>query len=142
LRAALLLTGSLQFLRAGLIQWRSVLVSLSNRTHQLTITSISENYAVTAQILADDVAAIATEGFVAVICNRPDGEEPGQPTAAEISAACAAAGIAFHHIPVSGMPIAIECIQEQRRLINDSAGPVLGYCRSGQRSQIIWQASA
>jgi uncharacterized protein (TIGR01244 family) len=123
-------------------QHRLQLVSLSNRTQQLTITRISENYAVSAQILADDVAALAAEGFVAVICNRPDGEEPGQPTAAEISAACEAAGIAFHHIPVSGMPIAIEFIQEQRRLITDSAGLVLGYCRSGQRSQIIWQASA
>jgi len=52
------------------------------------------------------------------------------------------AGLAFHHLPVSGMPIAIELIQEQRRLITDSDGPVLGYCRSGQRSQIICLASA
>jgi uncharacterized protein (TIGR01244 family) len=108
----------------------------------MTITRITATYAVAAQILADDVATIAAEGFVAIICNRPDGEEPGQPTAAEIAAACDAAGLAFHHIPVSGMPIAIEFIEEQRRLITDSDGPVLGYCRSGQRSQIIWSASA
>jgi len=108
----------------------------------VTITRITENYAVAAQILADDVAAIAAEGFVAIICNRPDDEEPGQPTAAEVAAACDAAGLAFHHIPVSGIPIAIEFIEEQRRLITDSDGPVLGYCRTGQRSQIIWSASA
>jgi uncharacterized protein (TIGR01244 family) len=108
----------------------------------LTITRLTDTYAVAAQILADDVAAIAAEGFVAIICNRPDGEEPGQPTAAEIAAACEAAGLAFHHIPVSGMPVAIELIQEQHRLITDSNGPVLAYCRSGQRSQFIWQASA
>jgi uncharacterized protein (TIGR01244 family) len=108
----------------------------------MNISQITDDYAVAAQILADDVAAIAADGFVAIICNRPDGEEPGQPTAAEIAAACAAAGLAFHHIPVSGMPLAIELIQEQRRLISDSDGPVLAYCRSGQRSQFIWQASA
>jgi uncharacterized protein (TIGR01244 family) len=107
----------------------------------VTITRIAENYAVAAQILADDVAAIAAEGFVAIICNRPDNEEPGQPTAAEISAACDAAGLAFHHVPVSGMPVASAVIQEQHRLIADSDGPVLGYCRSGQRSQFIWAAS-
>jgi uncharacterized protein (TIGR01244 family) len=108
----------------------------------VTITRITENYAITAQVLADDIVAIAAEGFVTVICNRPDGEEPGQPTAAEIAAACDAAGIAFHHIPVAGMPIASESIEEHRRLINDSDGLVLGYCRTGQRSQIIWAASA
>ena len=108
----------------------------------MNISQITDDYAVAPQILPDDVAALAAKGFVTIICNRPDGEEPGQPSAVEIAAACDAAGIAFHHIPVSGMPIAIEFIQEQRRLITDSAGLVLGYCRSGQRSQIIWQASA
>ena len=108
----------------------------------MTITRLSENYAVASQVLPDDVVSIAAEGFVAIICNRPDDEEPGQPTAAEIAAACENAGLAFHHIPISGMPVAMETIQEQRRLIDANIGPVLGYCRSGQRSQFIWQASA
>jgi sulfide:quinone oxidoreductase len=108
----------------------------------MTITRITIDYAVAPQVLPDDVAAIATEGFVAIICNRPDGEDPGQPTAADIAAACEKAGVAFHHLPVSGMPVSADVIQEQRRLINESGGPVLGYCRSGQRSQFIWQASA
>jgi sulfide:quinone oxidoreductase len=108
----------------------------------MNIIRISEDYAVAPQILPNDVASIAAEGFVAIICNRPDDEEPGQPTAAEIAAACEVAGLTFHHIPFSGMPVAMELIQEQRLLIEVSAGAVLGYCRSGQRSQFIWQASA
>jgi len=108
----------------------------------MNISHITDDYAVAPQIFPHDVTRLAELGFVAVICNRPDGEEPGQPTAAEIAAACDAAGLAFHNIPVSGMPIAVELIEKQRRLIADSDGPVLGYCRSGQRSQIIWSASA
>ena len=108
----------------------------------MNFSQIADDYAIAPQILPDDVAALAAQGFVTIICNRPDGEEPGQPDAAEIAAACIAAGLAFHHIPVSGMPIAIEVIEEQRRLITNSDGPVLGYCRTGQRSQIIWSASA
>ena len=108
----------------------------------MTITRLSENFSIAPQVLPDDVATIAAEGFVAIICNRPDDEEPGQPTAAEIATACEAAGLAFHHIPISGMPVAAGLIQEQQRLIVASAGPVLGYCRTGQRSQFIWQASA
>ena len=108
----------------------------------MNISQITDDYAVAPQIFPDDVTALAAHGFVTIICNRPDGEESGQPSAAEIAAACDAAGLAFYHIPVSSMPIAIEFIQEHRRLITDSDGLVLGYCRSGQRSQIIWSASA
>jgi len=108
----------------------------------MTITRLSEYYAVASQVLPDEVANIAAEGFIAIICNRPDEEEQGQPTAAEVAAACEKVGLEFHHIPISGMPVAKELIQEQRRIIEESVGPVLGYCRSGQRSQFIWQANA
>jgi sulfide:quinone oxidoreductase len=108
----------------------------------MNISRITDNYAVAPQLRAEEVAHCAELGFVAIICNRPDGEEPGQPSAAEIADECMKAGIAFHHIPVSGMPIPEEAIREQRRLIDASTGPVLGYCRSGQRSLVIWQASA
>jgi sulfide:quinone oxidoreductase len=108
----------------------------------MNISQIADNFAVASQIFPDDVTVLAAQGFVTIICNRPDGEDPGQPSAAEIATACDAAGLAFHHIPVSGMPVAIETIHEQRRLINDSNGLVLAYCRSGQRSQFIWSATA
>ena len=108
----------------------------------MNISQVSNDYAVAPQILPDEVSAIAEQGFVTVICNRPDGEESGQPTVAEIAAACDAAGIAFHHVSVSGMPIPEDTVAEHRRCIDQSDGPVLGYCRSGQRSLLIWQASA
>jgi sulfide:quinone oxidoreductase len=108
----------------------------------MNISQVAEKYSVTPQVLPEDVASLAAEGYVAIICNRPDGEEPGQPTAAEIADECAKVGLGFHHLPVAGMPISTEVIQQQRRLIDDSDGPVLGYCRTGQRSLIIWQASA
>lgn len=101
---------------------------------------LTDNYAVAEQIQPADVAGIAAQGFVAVICNRPDDEEPGQPYASDIAAACENAGIAFHHIPVAGMPLQAAAVQAHRDAIDASTGPVLGYCRSGQRSMVIWQA--
>ena len=106
----------------------------------MNVSHLAGNYAVAAQIQPSDVEAIAAADFAAVICNRPDNEEPGQPNADEIAAECERAGMAFHHIPVSGMPISESAIEEHRRVIDSSAGPVLGYCRSGQRSTLIWQA--
>jgi uncharacterized protein (TIGR01244 family) len=106
----------------------------------MQIARLTDNYAVAEQIQPADVAEIAAQGFVAVICNRSDNEEPGQPPAAAIAAACAGAGITFHHVPVAGMPIPEEAVQAHRGVIDSSDGPVLAYCRSGQRSMVIWQA--
>ena len=108
---------------------------------EIRITAVAENYSVAPQVQPGQIAALAEAGFTTLICNRPDDEEPGQPTAAEIAAVCEELGLAFVHIPVVGLPIPTEQIDEHRRVVDDSAGPVLGYCRSGQRSLIIWQVS-
>ena len=108
----------------------------------MNISRITDNYSVSPQLFLDEISYCAGLGFVAIICNRPDGEDPGQPSVSDIAKECIKAGLAFHHVPVSGMPIPDEAIREQRRLIDSSGGPVLAYCRSGQRSLLIWQASA
>ena len=101
---------------------------------------INDGYAVSAQIQPEDVAVLADAGFAAVICNRPDGEEPGQPTAAMINDACQEAGIAFHHVPVTGSYLTAESVLLHKSIIESANGPVLGYCRSGQRSAIIYES--
>ncbi|GAA3255729.1 hypothetical protein GCM10020258_14430 [Sphingomonas yabuuchiae] len=44
------------------------------------IRPINESVAVAPQIRPEDVAAIKAAGYAAIVNNRPDGEEPGQPT--------------------------------------------------------------
>ena len=65
---------------------------------------VTDDFTAAPQISVADVAEAARLGFKAIICNRPDDEEPGQPSAAEIGAAAAAAGLAYTHIPVRGAP--------------------------------------
>ena len=108
----------------------------------MNITQVTNDYAVAPQLTTADIEALKELGFATVICNRPDNEEAGQPTAAEIAAACEKVGISFHIILVSGMPIPADDIAKHRQIVDASTGPVLAYCRSGQRSTIIWQASA
>ena len=50
---------------------------------------ITDDYAVSGQITPEDIAAIKAAGFRSIICNRPDDEQPGQPSAAEIAVAAA-----------------------------------------------------
>lgn len=95
---------------------------------------VDANFAVAAQMQADELAALSAQGFTAVICTRPDGEEPGQPPLDAMRDAAQVVGLAFHHIPVAGglfPPAAIDAFAAIRR---GTQGKVLGYCRTGTRA--------
>lgn len=81
------------------------------------------------------MAGIGAAGFRSVICNRPDGEEQGQPTADEIAQAARGAGIAFAHVPTVAGSLTDEDSAAMKRALDDLPGPVLAFCRSGARSQ-------
>lgn len=100
----------------------------------MEIRMVDDDFAVASQMQPKDLAGLADQGFVAVICNRPDGEEPGQPPLDDMRRAAQEAGLAFHHIPVAGgmfPPAAIAAFAAIRR---GTKGKVLGYCRTGTRS--------
>ena len=107
----------------------------------MSIYRLSENCTVSGQITAEDIATLALEGYATVICNRPDGEEFGQPPASDVAAACDEHGIAFHHIPIDRSGLTQMMIDSFREAVANTDGLVLAYCRSGQRSSVIWQAS-
>ncbi len=89
------------------------------------------------QIAPEDCAAARAQGFVAIVCNRPDDETPGQPSAATIAAAAQAAGLRFTHIPVDARGIDVDQIAAMAAALA-AGGPVLAYCRSGTRSTNLW----
>lgn len=94
---------------------------------------ITDDYAVSPQISADDVRLIKEAGFKSVVCNRPDNEDPGQPSAATIEAAVAAAGMEWRWIPVISGGMTADNVAEQAAALDDLPGPVFAYCRSGTR---------
>jgi sulfide:quinone oxidoreductase len=100
----------------------------------MELRSIDATLAVAAQMQPEELAGLATQGFAAVICNRPDGEEPGQPPLDQMRRAAQEAGLAFHHIPVAGglfPPAAVAAFAAIRR---GTQGKVLAYCRTGMRA--------
>ena len=94
---------------------------------------ISDDYSVSGQIQPQDIAAIKDAGFRSVICNRPDNEQPGQPSAESIKAAAEAAGLAFRYIPVISGQITMDNVEDQAEALDELDGPVFAYCRSGAR---------
>ncbi len=91
---------------------------------------------VTGQIGPQDMPVVAALGVTTIVNNRPDGEEPGQPSNAEIEAAARAAGIAWHHIPVAGgfSRAQVDALAEAM----EAPGEALLFCRSGTRSTYLW----
>jgi uncharacterized protein (TIGR01244 family) len=98
---------------------------------------VTDHLSVAPQISVADVAAAKAAGFTTLVNNRPDGESPDQPAGAEIEAAAKAAGLAYVHIPVRGMPGPAE-VEAMRAAVDGSDGPVLAFCRSGTRSITTW----
>lgn len=100
---------------------------------------VTDDYAVSGQIAPADIAAIKQAGFRSIVCHRPDGEQPGQPSAADVGASAAGEGLGFRHIPIrSGEPIPDEAVAAMRRALDELPGPVFAYCRSGARSTNIF----
>jgi sulfide:quinone oxidoreductase len=108
----------------------------------LNIRQITDAYSVSPQIAPDEVAEIKALGYGSIMCNRPDGEEWGQPAFAEIAAAAAAAGLPAVHVPVVSGRITEADVEAFRVAIAELPGPVFAYCRSGARCQNLWQLAS
>lgn len=106
----------------------------------MNINKLTDDYAVCAQIQAADVATLKAAGYRSIICNRPDGEEFGQPQVADIAAAAQAEGLVFHHVPVVSGHMTMEDVRAMAAALARAPAPVLAFCRSGARSGHIWQA--
>ncbi|HHY48699.1 MAG TPA: TIGR01244 family phosphatase [Alphaproteobacteria bacterium] len=107
----------------------------------MDLRRINEHVSVSPQITAEDVPAIKAAGFATIINNRPDGEAPGQPSGDEIRAAAEAAGLVYRFIPLGRDGISSALVDATRAALDESAGPVLCYCRSGTRSTTLWALS-
>jgi uncharacterized protein (TIGR01244 family) len=100
--------------------------------------TLDPSISVFGQIAPEDVAAAKAQGFTTIVNNRPEGEQPGQPTGAEIEAAAKAAGLDYVAIPVDHSGFADWQVAAMADALEKADGPVLAFCRSGTRSTFLW----
>ena len=102
------------------------------------IRQLDDKTMISGQIAPGDVGELGRHGVTMVVNNRPDGEDPDQPLAADIERAAEEAGIAYRFVPIiRGIgPSDIECMQEAIDGAGD--GKLLAFCRSGTRSALTW----
>ena len=101
------------------------------------IRALDDRTLVAGQIAAGDMAALAELGVTTIVNNRPDGEESGQPSGAEIEAAARAAGLDYRHIPIAG-GFSNDQVEAMAAALDEADGKVLAFCRSGTRSTFLW----
>ena len=102
------------------------------------IRTVDDSISVAPQIQPEDIAAIKAAGFVAVVNNRPDDEQDGQPAGDSIRTAALAAGLTYAAVPVSGGGFSHPQITAMVDVLESADGPVLAFCRSGTRSCNLW----
>ena len=85
-----------------------------------SIRRINDQVSVAPQIDPAEVTDIAREGFAAIVNNRPDDEEAGQPAGDAVRAVAETRGLAYHAIPISHAGFSATQVEAMRRAL-DSA---------------------
>ncbi|MBV1838062.1 bifunctional protein tyrosine phosphatase family protein/NAD(P)/FAD-dependent oxidoreductase [Acetobacter estunensis] len=105
----------------------------------MTPRYLTDTFAIAPQLSIADVADAARQGFRAIVCARPDGEERGQPTIKDMERAAAEVGLTFEAVPFAAgaTPPQVD-VDRLNVVLKGAGGPVLGYCRSGNRAAQLW----
>ena len=90
------------------------------------------------QISLAEVAEAKALGVTLIVNNRPEGESDDQTPGDAIEAAAREAGIDYLAIPVTHAGFSHPQVEALAEALRGTEGPVLGYCRSGTRSTLLW----
>ena len=101
---------------------------------------LSDELAVCAFVPPEALADLAPK-FRTIINNRPDSEEPGQPSSKEIESEARRLGIDYVHIPVALGEINDEQVAAFGKVLAQQKGPVLAFCKTGRRAATLWALS-
>jgi sulfide:quinone oxidoreductase len=99
---------------------------------------MAEGFAVSPQLTPADFAALAAAGYKTIINNRPDGEEPGQLSAAEGQVLAQEQGLNYVYLPVKMPELSEATVEAFSAAMKTHPGPILAHCRTGTRSCVLW----
>lgn len=107
----------------------------------MTITKLDSQLSVRPQVFPHEIPEIAAAGFKGIINNRPDNEAPDQPPSAQIEAEARRHGLAYWHIPIVPGQATEADARAFAQALRQADGPVLAFCRTGNRSTGLFKMS-
>jgi len=99
---------------------------------------LADNLYVCGQISEADLETFAEEQFETIINNRPDHEEPGQIETATLRKKAESLGMNYFDLPSTPATIGPAMAEEFKGMVS---GKTLAFCRTGNRSGIIYNLS-
>ncbi|KIG11174.1 Beta-lactamase hydrolase-family protein [Burkholderia sp. MR1] len=107
----------------------------------MIVRPLATDLSVSTQISTTDVETLKGLGFRSIVCHRPDGEAPNQPSFGEIAQVAKLVGIeAIYQPVVPGQRLTDEAVVFAA-LCTELPKPILAYCRTGTRSATLWTMS-
>lgn len=101
---------------------------------------MSDNVGFAGQIAPEHLTQVVEKGFKSVINNRPDMEGgPSQPTSEQIEHAARTVGLDYVYQPVVAGQITEVDVRNFANHFNELPKPVLMFCRTGNRSNNLYQ---
>lgn len=106
----------------------------------MDLRALTPELSVSPQIRPEDLPELAAQGFQVVINNRPDTEVGPDEDSVAMRAAAEAAGVEYREIPFVPGQITPDMVTAQAEALA-LPGRKLAYCRSGNRSTVLWALS-
>jgi len=101
-------------------------------------TKINDQISVAAQISLDDLAAFKKAGYVTILNNRPDNEEPGQLDHLTAEAEAKKQGLDYVYQPIVSSAISRKDVHDFQNNLLREGRPILAHCRSGTRCYLMY----
>lgn len=101
---------------------------------------MTDQVAFAGQIIPEHISQVVEQGFKSIICNRPDLEGGAeQPLSQDIQTIAEQAGLKYVYQPVVSGQITEKDVQQFAEHYNALPKPVLVFCRTGNRSNNLYQ---
>ncbi len=107
----------------------------------MELRELTAGLIVGSQIDPAEIPLLAAKGVRAIVCNRPDGEAPGQPAFRSVEQAAQAQGMKAVYLPVVSSAISDADVAAFEKVLGELPKPVFAYCRSGTRCTVLWSLS-
>lgn len=92
---------------------------------------------VTGQLDLMTMNALAEQGVMSFINNRPDNEAHMQPSADSLKAAAVELGVDYRHIPMAS-GVTVHMLEASLDAFANMPRPIVAFCASGMRSAVLW----
>ena len=103
----------------------------------MDLRQLTPDLSVSPQVQPEDLQALAQAGFRVLINNRPDAEVGPDTDSTAMRAAAEAAGMEYREIPFVPGELTPDMVEAQADALA-LPGRKLAYCRSGNRSTVLW----